>query len=205
MSIVDAIINANIVKNGTILSLGSAYQGVWSAGVVYRKGQAVSANGNLYVCLDLHADHPPPDAVYWDDITMRGPVGATGPPGNPGSPGGSGNQVVLRAGQTLGGHRAVLLDSAGCAIYADSSDASHAGRFFGITANAAVVDDFVTVHVIGEMIESAWVWDISRPVFLGTNGQLTQVPPTAGFVQVIGQPITVQSLFLNPNPSITLA
>ena len=205
MNIIDAILNASIVKSGNILSLGSAYQGVWIAGVTYQKGQVVSANGNLFVCLDSHADHSPPDTGFWDDITMRGPVGATGPPGNPGSPGGSGNQVILRAGQTLGGHRAILLDNAGCAIYADSSDASHAGRLFGLTAHAALVDDFVTVHVIGEMLESTWFWEISRPVFLGTIGQLTQVPPSTGFVQVIGQPITVQSLFLNPNPSITLA
>ncbi|MBF0161606.1 MAG: hypothetical protein HQL88_04885 [Magnetococcales bacterium] len=205
MNIIDAIINASIVKNGTILSLGSAYQGIWTAGVTYQKGQVVSASGNLFVCLDTHADHSPPDTGFWEDITMRGPTGATGPPGNPGSPGGSGNQVVLQAGQILGGHRAILLDSAGRAVYADSSHVSHAGRLFGITAHAAVADEFVTVHVIGEMLESSWVWDISRPVFLGTNGQLTQVPPSTGFVQVVGQPITAQSLFLNPKPSITLA
>ncbi|MBF0402101.1 MAG: hypothetical protein HQL90_15220 [Magnetococcales bacterium] len=205
MNIIDAIINASIVKNGTILSLGDAFQGVWTAGVTYQKGQIVSANGNLFVCLDTHADHPPPDTGFWDDITMRGPTGATGPPGNPGSPGGSGNQIVVRAGQVLGSHRAVLLDSTGHAVYADSSDVRHAGRLCGITAHAAVVDEFVTVHLVGEMIDSSWVWDLSRPVFLGTNGQLTQVPPNTGFMQVIGQPITAQSLFLHPKPSITLA
>jgi len=204
MNIIDAILNASIVKNGTLISLGTAYQGVWTTGIIYQKGQVVSANGNLFVCLDIHADHPPPDPGFWDDITMRGPTGATGPPGSPGSPGGSGNQVILRAGQILGGQRAVLLDGAGCAVYADSSDTSHTGRLLGITAHAAVAGELVTVHVIGEILESSWAWNLARSVFLGTHGQLTQVQPTTGFVQIIGQPITAQSLFINPKHPIIL-
>ncbi|MEO5341106.1 MAG: hypothetical protein H7837_11430 [Magnetococcus sp. MYC-9] len=129
---------------------------------------------------------------------------ATTPSSNPDSPGGSDHQVVLQAGQALESHRAVLLDSAGCAVYADSRDVSHAGRLLGVTTHAATADGLVTVHVIGEMLESSWSWEITRPVFLGPNGQLTQVPPSTGFMQVIGQPVTAHALFLNPKISITL-
>lgn len=202
MNIIDAIINADVVKD---LAFGKGFQGIWKSNIAYQVGQVVSANNNIFVCLEENTNHFPTDVDFWNNITMSGPMGPTGPPGIPGIPGGAAFQFVVLAGQTLGGHRCVMLNTGGDAVYADSSDVGHAGRLFGVTGNAANIGDPVTVHTFGEMTESTWAWDVTKHVFLGTNGQLTQVPPTSGFLQVIGQPITAQSLFINPQTAVTLA
>ncbi len=108
------------------------------------------------------------------------------------------------AGEALDGYRAVMLNSVGHAVYADSGDLSHAGRAIGVTAKAAALGGDVTIRLMGEIIEPAWAWDILKSVFLGPNGTLVQVPPISGFVQIIGRPITAQSLFINPKPHVTL-
>lgn len=209
MNIVNTIISSQFAGiKSTELLLGESFMGVWTVGVSYLKGQVVSANGNLYVCLIDHEEsHQPPDLVFWDDITMRGPVGPAGPPGSPGGTGSQPPMEIYRpSGAVLGAHRAVILNSLGSAIYADSSDSSHVGRVIGMTMEAVtVIGENIRICQLGEVVEPTWYWDIAKSVFFGTNGQLTQVPPSIGFMQVIGQPITAQSMFLNPQPSITLA
>lgn len=113
--------------------------------------------------------------------------------------------VSCIAGEVLGGHRVVTLTGTPQAVYADASNAQHFGRLVGITTHAALAGESVAVQVVGKMTEPLWSWDLSRPVFLGATGQLTQTPPVTGFVLVVGMPITAQSLFINPQPPVMRA
>ena len=110
-----------------------------------------------------------------------------GPPGPPGPQGPAGATVLTCiAAIALGGHRAVVADANGFATYADSSSLDHAGIVMGITTGAAEANTQVGIQNIGEMIEPSWEWIPERTIFLGTDGTLTQTPPTTGFLQALG-------------------
>ena len=65
--------------------------------------------------------------IYETDKTILVVGGMQGPPGTPGVPGPAGGAATqVMAGAVLGGNRAVVMDSLGRAIYADSGTLAHA-------------------------------------------------------------------------------
>jgi hypothetical protein len=132
-------------------------------------------------------------------------VAAQGAPGIQGIPGVSGGLTLQYiAGYALGGHRMVVLNSASAAIYADNSIPAHASKVLGITTGAASLGAMATIQTGGEMEEPAWNWVLDTPVWLSSNGLLTQFAPVTGFSQIIGFPITATKLFINLREPITL-
>lgn len=132
-------------------------------------------------------------------VLTSGPQGPAGPPGPPG-----GATVTKVAGETLGGHRMVVLDGAGDAYYADSTDLTHVDRVLGMTSGAASLGGSVGIQILGEIIEVSWSWTLNQPIFLSTSGQLTQTAPTTGFSLVVGFPITSTSMVLSIQRAVIL-
>lgn len=125
-------------------------------------------------------------------------VGEVGPPGT------NGTTVVKTASVSLSGHRAVVLNSSGEAIYADASTIAHRDKVLGITTGAASARADATIKTYGELTEPSWAWTLDDPVFLGLTGLLTQTPPTSGFVQRIGFPTAATKLFIDIDDAVTL-
>ena len=98
------------------------------------------------------------------------------------------------AGVNLGGHRAVVFDGDGTVIYADQSIAAHAERVLGVTTGAASIGTEATIQTGGELTEPSWAWALDAPIYLSTNGLLTQVIPTTGFIQQIAIPLSATSI-----------
>ncbi len=123
-------------------------------------------------------------------------VGMQGPPGIPGIQGPPGDTPLLTAiaGTAIGGHRAVVFDSEGTVIYADQSIQSHAERVLGISTGAANAATEVTIQTGGELTEPSWNWDLELPIYLGTNGLLTQALPTTGFIEQLAIPLSATSI-----------
>ena len=110
--------------------------------------------------------------------------GGQGPAGRPGD----GTTFRYPAGSNIGGHRAVIVGVNGSVEYADANTLSHAYAVLGVTIDASDGAN-VTVQRIGEISEPSWNWIPRQPVFLGLNGELTQVPPSpqnAVFSLVLG-------------------
>ncbi|MDP2786260.1 MAG: hypothetical protein Q8O38_16955 [Sulfurimicrobium sp.] len=126
------------------------------------------------------------------DVAEQGPPG---PQGIPGPTGGSALQYL--AGIALGGHRMVVLDDAGLAIYADKSIPAHAGKVLGMTTGAANPGELATIQTGGEMTEPSWSWLLNQPIYLGANGLLTQTPPVTGISLIVGFPITATKVFIS--------
>ena len=99
-------------------------------------------------------------------------------------PAGTGTVFYATGDQAIGGHRVVRATTTGV-DYADQSVESHQGKVVGITASAFAAGELVKVYTAGEVIESTWTWT-PGPVYLGTNGLLTQTVPTSGFIQQVG-------------------
>ena len=74
----------------------------------------------------------------------------------------------------------------------------------GITTGAAAAGDAINVQASGEMTEVSWNWTPGLPVFLGTNGLLTQTPPVSGFQLVLGVAISPTKLAINIKQPIVL-
>lgn len=128
--------------------------------------------------------------------------GSQGPPGIPGS---AFTYEVAVAGTTLGGHRMVTTNASGKLIYADSSISGHANKVMGMITNATTLDELVNVYTTGTITEMSWSWNIDEPLYLSTNGQLTQTPPTTGFLLIVGFPVTSTKIFIDLVSPIILA
>lgn len=113
---------------------------------------------------------------------------------------------IFIAGQTLERQRIVTLDSNTQLIHADHTNLTHAGRVIGLTLESATLGESIEVHSFGLVSEPSWNWDITQPsVFLSNAGQITQTPPTSGFINVIGHVASATQLFINIQSPINLA
>lgn len=127
--------------------------------------------------------------------------GGQGPPGPPGPPGGGGDQYVTRtAGQTISANR-VLYDRAGLVYPLGQADAENIYAILGLSVSAGQSGAQISVQRSGTVTDSGWSWAYGR-VYLGSNGQLTQTPPSSGFSVLIGFAATATSINLSINDPI---
>lgn len=144
------------------------------------------------------------DAATVYTIETSPPVGEKGEQGEKGEPGVPGGVVVeYPAGHVMSGHRIVVLEN-GEAVYADRTVAAHANKILGMTTGAVIEHEIATIQTGGELTEPSWAWTLDIPVWLGTNGLLTQTVPTTGFSLIVGFPITATKIFIDIREPISL-
>lgn len=118
---------------------------------------------------------------------------------------GSSSQIVMTSGSALSALRVVVSDVTNRAILADSGTAAHADRAYGLTITAVgAAGVSVTVLLSGYHTDVVWAWDVTKPIFLGANGVLTQISPVTGFTQQVARPITATSLSFGTHSSFVL-
>lgn len=145
------------------------------------------------------------------DRTSVGEHGHTGPNDGgwiaptSGSGGASNEQVAYVAAETLSGHLAVALNDDGELIKADNTNSDHIGRVIGVTTQAISLGATGYVQTYGALTEPTWTWTMGTPVYLSTNGVLTQTPPSTGFSIRIGIPEDTTTLFVRIGEPIQLA
>jgi hypothetical protein len=122
--------------------------------------------------------------------------------GPPGSPGGVGFWVPVS--RPISGHRVISIDENGEAVYADRMNLQCLKRIIGISVTAAVEGGQIKVIKDGEIEEPSWVWDITRLIYLGENGTLTQVLPQNGSIVVLGFPINSNTMIVDIGEPIIL-
>ena len=110
--------------------------------------------------------------------------------------------LQLTAGVSLSALRAVTTNSSGQAIYASNNTLGNA-QVVGITMASASIGEQVGVKTFGPMSDASWNWT-KGPVFLGTNGALTQTAPSGGAIIVqVGRALTATQLFVDVETTIT--
>lgn len=113
--------------------------------------------------------------------------------------------VVRRAtAQTMSGHRVVTTDDAGLLVYADHDDMTQLNRRLFLLENAWSAGDLATAVASGPSYESSWSWDPNRAIFLGSEGQLTQTPPSTGYLRKVAAVAEVHGIWFDPQPAIVL-
>lgn len=134
----------------------------------------------------------------------QGPPGATGATGPTGPAGPDVSQLTRPASGAIGGQRMVIGNSDGSVSYADASTAAHLGKVLGLSFNAANNGENVAVLVFGYTEFNGWAWNTSLPIYLGTNGLLTQTPAVSGFSQIVATAETATRIYLRLREPISL-
>ena len=120
-----------------------------------------------------------PSIIY---AAEQGPAGIQGLPGPA-----AGTSFTRAAAANVSGGKAVTLNAAGQCLHADGAKASIANSVVGISLNGGAPGADITIITNGgEIEETVWNWQANKPVFLGTDGALTQVAPTSGYLLVVG-------------------
>ena len=109
--------------------------------------------------------------------------------------------LSLTAGVNLSALRVVTTDGSGNAVYASNDTLANA-VVVGLTETAATSGNAVSVRTAGIMTDANWAWT-KGPVFLGTNGTLTQTAPSGGAIVVqVARAITATKIQVDIEPII---
>jgi hypothetical protein len=73
----------------------------------------------------------------------------------------------------------------------------------GITLNAAVDGDPVSLAVVGEVDEPSFTFS-PGPIYFDSIGRLTQVPPVSGFIQQIAVALSATQIVVQIGPPVVL-
>ena len=123
-------------------------------------------------------------------------IGTQGPQGPAGE---SSQATVATAGETLSALRIVYVNrSTGKVRYADKDTAVHSHSVIGLTTEAVNLDEQVDIQTLGVVTDNSWSWNMSgdTSLYLGTNGALTQTPPTSGFSMKVGFAMSATKIYV---------
>lgn len=119
------------------------------------------------------------------------------------------NELTLTAGANISSLRVCVIDPLTSEVVTASPlNTDHTKRLFVFNRVALSTGDSSVFLSEGRIINNLWNWDIENPIFLGSNGSLTQdipVLPTALFSLLIGYPVTTDSFYFKPKEPIILA
>lgn len=87
-------------------------------------------------------------------------------------------------------------------VYADQTILAHAQAIIGFTLTAGTS---VQLLVSGIYSDDIMDWDPTLPLWLGEEGQLTQVRPTSGLLVQVGRVIETNKIQIDIEPAIILA
>ncbi|MCP3685458.1 MAG: hypothetical protein GY861_22630 [bacterium] len=112
--------------------------------------------------------------------------------------------TYVEAAENIAGYRVVTTDQDGRLIYMDPTNYIHRHRILGVTTDYIGSGTIGSVLVSGEISDAGWSWDVFRPIFLGGQGTIIQIPPISGFVVVIAFAISPTVIFVR-NGGYTLS
>lgn len=134
-------------------------------------------------------------------------MGYTTPAGpgksSPAPPSGDATANVFTAnlGFTASGQRFLASTGAGI-VYADNTILAHAQTVLGMTKNAGADPEVISE---GYYVDGTMSWDISKPIWLSTSGQMTQVRPTTGFIMQVARAVSPGAILILPHLAIIMA
>lgn len=113
--------------------------------------------------------------------------------------------VFTTAGETISALRILSNNDFGKAVYTDPTDPDSIRKIIGMSVSAGAIDSQIKMLSYGKHIDGGLSLDINLPLFLGTNGTITQVAPVAGSSVVLGHAQSTNTLFLDIKRPIILA
>lgn len=101
-------------------------------------------------------------------------------------------------GDDVSAHRALAFDSSSLVIHAQPGGGRYV--FAGISTASAVAGTRVETIVSGPLEDATWGWVAGSPIFVTSNGVLTQIEPTTGIRHQVGVALSDKSMIVSPQP-----
>ena len=117
------------------------------------------------------------------------------------SSGTNANTFTVESETILSGQR-IIANTASGVVYASRDLLETVQTVLGFTKNAGTI---LEVIAQGVYIDPTMAWDPLFPLWLGINGELTQVRPTTGYLLEVGKVITPTEIVINIQSPIILA
>lgn len=111
--------------------------------------------------------------------------------------------ITANAGQTINGHK-VVIRNLGLIYHADNTIQSHQNQVIGLSLHAGVINEPINITTTGIVTEPSWSWTPDKSLFLSVDGQLTETPPTTGFLIQIAQSISPTEIWIDIKTPIFL-
>lgn len=186
--------------------VGSRVRVVSSAGWLEGYISAINhSNNTITLTADLITGSGSANSWTFSVTGERGSQGAQGLQGSQGLKGdtgaGSGAVLAMVATSDLGGNRAVTLNNQNV-IYA-SSDNINPNGVIGFTANAVVTGDTINI-ITGNDLGGFSNLIAGQPIYLSTNGTITQTVPSTGILQMLGSALSDTKINIKIQPPIEI-
>jgi len=107
------------------------------------------------------------------------------------------------AGETLSSNRAVMITN-GKVYYFDTTNDNHYGKCVGITKHSSSINDDIRIITSGKLNTGVGLTNNTTYYVSGTTGILTNVVPTTGLLQIIGNAIDNTNLHINIQTTIKI-
>lgn len=105
---------------------------------------------------------------------------------------GASSSVTIAAPINLGGNRVVMANG----HYADNTDFATVNKAIGLTQGAAITGADVVIVISTELDGFAGLTP-NDPIYLSTNGTVTQTLPLTGYIQQVGVAISTTKILVN--------
>ena len=86
--------------------------------------------------------------------------------------------LLLRiAGQDIIRFKVLAIGSDSNLYYADRTNTEHIGKVIGVSISSVLSGSNVLLRTYGRIDNSSWAWDVTKPIYLDTHGNMTQTLP----------------------------
>jgi hypothetical protein len=86
--------------------------------------------------------------------------------------------------------KVVYKTSSGSVNYATNATVAQANFLVGLSTNTVASGGICDVMLFGEYENTSWSWDVTKVIYLGTSGNMTQTAPTGGYIVKVATPIS---------------
>lgn len=107
------------------------------------------------------------------------------------------------ASESISALKLVYLDSSLSCSLADSSISGKINSC-GVSINAGILGDIIKILSFGIIEDASFLFGVNEPLYLGTNGEITNIPPTTGYLTKIGYGLGAGSIYIKIEKPITL-
>lgn len=110
--------------------------------------------------------------------------------------------MQLTAAESIIIFKIVGTNSSGQALLASSDNTAFANGIAGIAVTSASAGEIVNIKPEGPLTDLGWDWIPGRSIYCGLGGDMTQTPPTTGFLQQVARAVSPTKIVVDIDPAI---
>lgn len=111
-------------------------------------------------------------------------------------------ELEATAGEVISALKLVYFD--GVNVFVGDKGSYGTSKLLGVAVNAGGVGDIIKVHLMGQISDPSFNYTLNAPLFLNSNGTITEVPPTVGFSCRVGFSLGPGRIFVRIDEPIQL-